>query len=111
MATESNQTAGATGPAAPPATPTRNRHSAGIQVSLLNGSVLELVPDGWQIQGFQQALRGALVYGGCALVRSQPLDALGWPPLPRWSRYGKPMVTVKGDDGVIWDWRGMREAR
>lgn len=32
MATESNQTAGATGPAAPPATPTRNRHSAGIQV-------------------------------------------------------------------------------
>ena len=44
MATESNQQAGATGPAAPPATPTRNRHSAGIQVSLLNGAVLELTP-------------------------------------------------------------------
>ena len=32
MATGSNQTAGATGPAAPPAAPARNRHSAGIQV-------------------------------------------------------------------------------
>ena len=92
MATESNQTAGATGPAAPPAAPVRNRHSAGIQVSLLNGTVLELVPDRWQIQGFQQVLRGALVYGGCALD-------------------GKPMVTLKEDDGVTWDWRGMREAR
>lgn len=86
MATESNQQAGATGPAAPPATPTRNRHSAGIQVDGL----------------------GLPTYTSCN----------EWPPimLPMYGAYqllrnGQPILTVKGDDGVTWDWRGMREAR
>lgn len=77
MATESNQQAGATGPAAPPATPTRNRHSAGIQVDGL----------------------GLPTYTSCN----------EWPPMLL--RHGQPILTVKGDDGVTWDWRGMREAR
>lgn len=77
MATESNQQAGATGPAAPPATPTRNRHSAGIQVDGL----------------------GLPTYTSCN----------EWPPMLL--RHDQPILTVKGDDGVTWDWRGMREAR
>lgn len=92
MATESNQQAGATGPAAPPATPTRNRHSAGIQVSLLNGAVLELTPK--EVDGL-----GLPTYTSCN----------EWPPMLL--RHGQPILTVKGDDGVTWDWRGMREAR
>ena len=97
MATESNQQAGATGPAAPPVTPTRNRHSAGIQVSLLNGAVLELTPK--EVDGL-----GLPTYTSCN----------EWPPMYgayQPLRNGKPILTVKGDDGVIWDWRGMREAR
>ena len=109
MATESNQTAGATGPAAPPATPTRNRHSAGIQVDGLGlptyTSCNEWPPivslSGAEIRTFQETLQTALVYGtaGTVLV------------LPRPCRLRQPILTVKGDDGVTWDWRGMREAR
>lgn len=82
MATESNQTAGATGPAAPPATPVRNRHSAGIQV------------DGLGLPTYTSCNELPPMYGAY-----QPL------------RNGQPILTVKGDDGVTWDWRGMREAR
>lgn len=79
MATESNQTAGGTGPAAPPATPVRNRHSAGIQVDGL----------------------GLPTYDSCN----------EWLPLcGAYQRNGQPILTVKGDDGVICDWRGMRES-
>lgn len=82
MATESNQQAGATGPAAPPATPTRNRHSAGIQV------------DGLGLPTYTSCNEWPPMYGA-------------WQPL----RNGRPILTVRGDDGVTWDWRGMREAR
>lgn len=82
MATESNQTAGATGPAAPPATPTRNWHSAGIQVDGLGLPTYDLCNEWLPMYGAYQPLR-----------------------------HGQPILTVKGDDGVTWDWRGMREAR
>lgn len=105
MATESNQTAGATGPAAPPAAPARNRHSAGIQVDGLGlpthipaGNVFVVSPSEAAIRTFQ----ATLVYGH---IEDAVSDLL--PPRPCWLR--QPILTVKGDDGVTWDWRGMRD--